>query len=112
MTLTTDLVLAFCSGTLAVFAVLGLAVRFVLLPYLRTHVTEPMVEVRDNVSNDHEVNFRDEVTGIDVKVDALIVAVTRLETTLTLTRAADEQTHRDTWAAINRLRDQRGRPSP
>lgn len=42
MTITTDGIVAACAGLLTISAVIGLAVRFILVPYLRAALVEPM----------------------------------------------------------------------
>lgn len=40
---------------------IGLAVRMILIPYLRTHLVAPMAVVRDQVKNSHDLNLRDDL---------------------------------------------------
>lgn len=111
MTITTDLILAFCGGSLLVITLIYLLVDRMLLPYIREHLTVPMATVCDHVANDHKTNLRDDidsvdskVDGLDAKVDQLVVAVERLSVTLDLTREGESQDRRDLWSAVNELR--------
>lgn len=71
MTITAEGIFAASAGLLSVFAILGLAVRLILLPYLRTHLVNPVAEVREQVKNTHESNLREDVDRINFRVGKL-----------------------------------------
>jgi uncharacterized membrane-anchored protein len=77
MTITTDGIVAVSSGLLVVFAVLGLAVRLVLLPYLRDHLVTPVAEVREQVKNTHESNLREDIDSVSDQITDLTESVRR-----------------------------------
>lgn len=116
MPITIDLILAACAGVLTVSAAVGLAVRFILLPYLREHIARPVArleapvaETRDHVANDHATNLREDVDELDRKLDRVLIELAEMRATSKANRRADaqvlrasEQTHRDLWSAIRR----------
>lgn len=46
---------------LGTLTIIGLAVRMILVPYLRTHLIEPLGVVRNEVKNSHAINLRDDL---------------------------------------------------
>ena len=100
MTITTDLITGFVGATLGICTLIGLGVRFVLVPYLRRHIADPVEAVREQVQNSHSTNLRHDVDGVDdkvkkvdvrverldAKVDAQAVSLARVEALLTLMR--------------------------
>lgn len=63
------------SGILALLALLGLAVRFVLMPYLRDHLVVPVQEVHTQVTENHHANpdatLPDRIDDVHEEVRAL-----------------------------------------
>lgn len=100
MTITTDLITGFVGATLGICTLIGLGVRFVLVPYLRRHIADPVEAVREQVQNSHSTNMRHDIDDLgsglgtldgkvqtlDGKVDAQAVQLARLEALLTLMR--------------------------
>jgi uncharacterized membrane-anchored protein len=110
MTITTDGVVAVASGILVVFAVIGLAVRLVLLPYLRDHLVTPVAEVREQVKNTHESNLREDIDSVSGQITDLSDSVRRA-------RIEDRQRWREHLAysativeRLERLEQRAGRP--
>lgn len=66
----------FASATLGVFAVVGLVVRYVLLPYLRDQVVKPLQETHRQVTP-HDRPLDEEPTVVD-RLDDLAAGVDRL----------------------------------
>lgn len=63
-------------GTIiALFTVLGLIVKFVLVPYLKEHLVDPMKQVEKQVSENHHSN---EVPTVLDRIDDVSKAVTSL----------------------------------
>lgn len=77
MDITTDGIVAACSGLLVVFAFIGIVARFVLLPYLREHLVTPVAEVREQVKNTHESNLREDIDSVSEQITDLNDSVTR-----------------------------------
>lgn len=55
---TRDLVTWILGTTLSISAIIGLVVKFVLMPYLRNHLVEPMKQVEKQVSENHHSNLK------------------------------------------------------
>jgi hypothetical protein len=86
---------AFCRTVIAVTAVVGLIVRFVLLPYLKEHLVRPVSEVREQVKNTHETNLREDLDDIGKTMDRVRDEQALVRAELQRARSEDRQWRRE-----------------
>lgn len=72
---TRDAITWVLATTLAVCAVVGMLVRWVLLPYLREHLVEPMKTVKKQVTENHHSNHEptvlDHIDDVGQQIESL-----------------------------------------
>ncbi len=92
----------FTSATLGVLALVGLAVRFVLVPYLREHLVRPVQETHRQVTqNRHESR---EPTVVD-RIDDVLGEVRRLADSTTATQSIANAALKSASGAHRRIDD-------
>ena len=68
---TRDLITWTLGTVIALTVVIGIAVRLILLPYLREHLVKPMGVVKEQVKNSHGTNLRDDLDNTRDDINAL-----------------------------------------
>lgn len=95
------------SAVLSVLAILGLAVRFVLMPYLREQVIRPVKETHRQIT-EHDprspsTTVRDQIDDLGTKVDDVLDRVEHLSAEATAAAVTARAAGRATSATTRRL---------
>lgn len=69
---------AVCGAIGGMLALAGVVWR-ILLPWIRTQIIEPVQATKDQVSNTHHTNLRDDLTEVILAIQSLATKVDRVE---------------------------------